>query len=62
MLVLSRKLHDRVFIGDEIEVVIVGIRGNRVQLAIQAPADVPISRDCRRESGDRAELQTESVA
>lgn len=61
MLVLSRKLHERIFIGDEIEVVIVGIRGHRVQLAIEAPPEVAISRDCPREAS-ASDTRTEAVA
>ena len=48
MLVLSRKLNESVCIADDIEVVIVEVRGNRVRLGFRAPASVSIQRtECK---------------
>ena len=44
MLVLSRKVGEEVIIDGEIRISIVRVRGNRVRLGIQAPADVCIRR------------------
>lgn len=44
MLVLSRKLHDRIQINDNIILEVVAVGHNRVRLAISAPADVSINR------------------
>ena len=44
MLILTRKRNERIMIGDNIEVVIVDIRGEQVQLGINAPKDVPVHR------------------
>ncbi len=44
MLVLSRKLGEKICIADNIEVTIVAVRGDRVQLGINAPLEVPIHR------------------
>ena len=44
MLVLSRKVGEEIVIDGEIRVSIVRVRGNRVRLGIQAPADVSIRR------------------
>ena len=44
MLILTRKRNERIMIGDSIEVVIVDIRGEQVQLGINAPKDVPVHR------------------
>lgn len=44
MLVLSRGEHDSIDIGPNIRVIVVAIRGNKVQLGIEAPAEVPIYR------------------
>jgi carbon storage regulator len=44
MLVLSRKLGEKVQIGDEITLTVVSISGNRVQLGIDAPDTVRILR------------------
>jgi carbon storage regulator len=45
MLVLSRKKNERVMIGEDIEVHVIDIRGDRVKLGFSAPANVPIHRD-----------------
>ena len=44
MLVLTRKPLERIVIGNEIEVVVLEIRGNRVKLGINGPAELPIHR------------------
>jgi carbon storage regulator len=44
MLVLSRKVGERLILGNDIAVEVVRVRGNRVRLGIVAPASVPIKR------------------
>jgi len=44
MLVLSRKPGEKIVIGNNITVTVVAIAGNRVKLALEAPAQVPILR------------------
>jgi carbon storage regulator len=44
MLVLTRKSGEEIVIGREIRLTVLGIQGNRVQLGIAGPADVPIHR------------------
>ena len=44
MLVLSRKIGQRIVIGDNITVVVNRVSGNRVTLGIEAPDDVHIMR------------------
>jgi len=44
MLVLSRKKNESIVIGDNITVVIVEIRGDKVRLGIEAPKEVPVHR------------------
>ena len=57
MLVLSRKIGEKLVIGDNITVVISRVAGNRVTLGIEAPNDVRIVR------GElRAELEVEVPA
>jgi len=45
MLVLSRKLSERIMIGDDIYITIVSIGPNSVRLGIDAPKDVKILRE-----------------
>jgi carbon storage regulator len=44
VLVLSRKINQRIMIGDDIEIVVVDIRGEQVQIGIKAPRDIPVHR------------------
>jgi len=44
MLVLSRKRDEQIIIGDGITITIVEIRGDKVRLGIEAPADIPVHR------------------
>ncbi len=44
MLILSRKLNERIMIGDDIELSIVEIRGDQVKVGIDAPKDVKVYR------------------
>lgn len=44
MLVLSRKVQESIRIGDEIEITVVQVSGNRVRLAISAPATCKVMR------------------
>jgi carbon storage regulator len=44
MLVLSRKLSERILIGPDIAITIVKIEGNQVRVGIEAPPDVTILR------------------
>ena len=45
MLVLTRKKNERILIGDNIYLTIVEIRGDRVRLGIDAPAEIPVNRE-----------------
>lgn len=44
MLVLSRKVDQKIVINEKIVLTVVAIRGDKVRLGIDAPADVPIHR------------------
>jgi carbon storage regulator len=44
MLVLSRKCNETIMVGDMIEITVVDIRGDKVRLGINAPADISVHR------------------
>ena len=59
MLVLSRKLGERIVIGRNIEVSVIDIRGGRVRLGVNAPLSV---RVVRSEIHDRRETELMGTA
>jgi carbon storage regulator len=66
MLVLSRQRDQTIMIGDDIEITVVDIRGDKVRLGINAPKHVPVHRKevyeaIRRENQAAAQVQPEDV-
>ena len=57
MLVLARKLNEKILIGEDIEITVVGISGDSIRLGINAPRAVKILRsevyeDIQRQNKD----------
>ena len=44
MLVLSRQKDESIVIGDDVEITIVDVRGDKVRLGITAPKEIPVHR------------------
>ncbi len=44
MLVLSRKKDETIMIGDDVEITIVDVRGDKVRLGIVAPSNISVHR------------------
>jgi carbon storage regulator len=44
MLVLSRQKDESIVIGDDVEITIVDVRGDKVRLGINAPKNIPVHR------------------
>jgi carbon storage regulator len=44
MLVLTRKVHQSIVIGDDVEVVVLEVRGEQVRIGIRAPKNVTVHR------------------
>ena len=62
MLVLSRQRDETIMIGDEIELTVVDIRGDKVRLGIKAPSCIAVHRKevydaIKRENEQAASLQ-----
>ena len=67
MLVLSRQRDETIMIGDDIEVTVVDIRGDKVRLGINAPREISVHRKevydaIRRENRAAAQVKPEDVA
>ena len=45
MLILTRRVGETVMIGDDIEVTVLGVRGNQVRLGVKAPREVGVHRE-----------------
>ncbi len=52
MLVIKRKLNESILIGDDIEIIISEISGDKVKIAINAPSEVKIMRKELKETLD----------
>ena len=67
MLVLSRQRDETIMIGDEIEITVVDIRGDKVRLGITAPKTISVHRKevydaIRRENRAAAQVKPEDVS
>ncbi len=63
MLVLSRKKNESIKIGDDVEIVIVDIKGDQVKLGIKAPRSISVHRaevyeEIQRENREAAKNTT----
>ena len=63
MLVLSRQRDESIMIGDDVEITIVDVRGDKVRLGITAPKEIPVHRReiydaIQREKAEKAQTDT----
>lgn len=61
MLVLSRKKDESIVINNDIKIVVVEIRGDKVRLGVEAPKEVPVHRQEVFDAIARGESVAESV-
>ena len=66
MLVLSRQRDETIMIGDDIEITVVDIRGDKVRLGITAPTSVPVHRKevyeaIKRENREAAQVKVDDL-
>ena len=45
MLILTRRIGDRLRIGEDVKVTVLGINGRQVRIGIEAPEDVTVNRE-----------------
>jgi len=61
MLVLSRRVGERILIGDNISVTVVRVTGGGVRIGIEAPPEMPVIRQELKEQLDKAEAAKRNV-
>ncbi len=66
MLVLSRLRDETIMIGDDVEITVVDIRGDKVRLGITAPSHIPVHRKevyeaIKRENRAAANIKPEDL-
>ena len=67
MLVLSRQRDETIMIGDNIQITVVDIRGDKVRLGIVAPREIPVHRKevydaIQRENREASNLEPKDLA
>lgn len=62
MLVLSRKKNESIVINNDITIVVVEIRGDKVRLGVEAPKEVPVHRREVYDAIRRNEMTTSDKA
>lgn len=67
MLVLSRQRDETIIIGDNIEITVVDIRGDKVRLGVSAPKEISVHRKevyeaIRRENREAAQVKPEDLS
>jgi carbon storage regulator len=53
MLVVTRRKDEKIIINNEIEIVVLGVQGDKVRIGVNAPKEVPV---------DRAEIAAKKAA
>ncbi len=45
MLILARRIGEKIYLGDEVTVTVLGVKGAQVRIGIDAPEDIPVHRE-----------------
>lgn len=45
MLILTRRVGETIMVGDEVQVTVLGIKGNQIRIGIKAPEEIAVHRE-----------------
>ena len=66
MLILSRKLNEKIKIGNDITLTIIEIKGDQIKIGVEAPKDVKVFRqevfNAIQDENKKAAMQTNNLA
>ena len=66
MLVLTRKVEESILIGDDVEIMVLGVSGDKVRIGINAPREVEVFRkevkDTRDGNGGTGGRRTDGLS
>jgi carbon storage regulator len=45
MLILTRRVGETIMVGDEVQVTVLGVKGNQIRIGIKAPEEIAVHRE-----------------
>jgi len=45
MLILTRRVGETIMVGDEVQVTVLGVKGNQIRIGIDAPEEIAVHRE-----------------
>ena len=62
MLVLTRKVEESILIGDDVEIMVLGVSGDKVRIGINAPREIEVFRKEVKEDREAAVQDSGGIA